>query len=159
MTAEEVFNSILTKHHRQNAISAIGIGTAIEINENNCTVLRDGQPELLDVRFHATEDTPGSRIVEIPADQSSVIFAIIDNQETEAVILKCSEVQKVLMKVGELEYHIDESGVMIKYEDDTLGNVLGKVIDEVNKIIVVNGRSPDVVALNQLKVELKRILK
>lgn len=159
MTAEELFQGFLDKHYRSVAIRTIGIGTAVEIQENNCTVLRDGQPELLDVRFHATEATPGSRIIEIPADQSSVIYAIIDNQDTEAVILRCSEVDKVLMVIGDLEYHIDKDGVMISCGNDSLGEVLTGVIEEVKKIIVVNGRSPNVPALNILKTKLNKILK
>ncbi|HMI04275.1 MAG TPA: hypothetical protein VK541_17435 [Pedobacter sp.] len=159
MSLEETIQQFFDKQMRSKAIRTIGVGTATEIQENSCTVLRDGQPELLDVRFHATEDTPGSRIVEIPADQSSVIYAIIDNQETEAMIIKCSEIEKVMMKVGELEYHIDENGVMIKCGNDSLGSVISGFIDEVKKIIVINGRSPNVVALNALKVKLNKILK
>lgn len=159
MSPEQLFQKLLDKNHDQKAIRVVGVGTATDIGENSCTVLRDGQPELLDVRFHATEDTPGSRIIEIPADQSSVIYAIIENQVTEAVLVKCSEIEKVMIRIGEMEYHIDKDGCLIRFGDDTLGNVLGNVIDEINKIIVINGRSPNVTVLNQLKTKIKKILK
>ncbi|WP_367867898.1 hypothetical protein [Pedobacter sp. WC2423] len=159
MTAEEMLQKVFTRTLQGQAVRTIGIGTATNIKENNCTVLRDGQPELLDVQFHATDDTPGSRMIEIPADNSSVIYAIIDNQETDAVLLKCSEIDKVLITIGNMEYHLDKDGCMIKSGNDSLGAVLSNFIDEVGKIIVINGRSPNIAALNDLKIKLNKILK
>lgn len=159
MTPEQLFQKVIDKSTSGKAIRTIGLGIAKEVTEYNCTVLRDGQPELLDVRFHATEAMPGSRIVEIPADQSSVIYAIIDNQGMEAVLLKCSEIEKVKMSIGDMEYHIDKDGVMIRCGDDSLGEVLTGLINEVSKIIVINGRSPNIPALTALKTKLNKILK
>lgn len=159
MNVEDTWQKLFERVVQNKSVRTIGIGIATDIQENNCTVLRDGQPELLDVRFHATEDTPGSRIVQIPADRSSVIYAVIDNQDTEAVIIKCSEIAKVLMNVGDLEYHIDATGVRISYKDDSLGAVMNGIINEVKKIIVINGRSPNVPALNALQNRLNKILK
>jgi len=175
MGAEELLLRVIDKSHRQKAIRTIGMGSASQITENNCVVLRDGQPELHDVRFHATETKPGSRIVEIPADNSSVIYAIIENQATEAVILKCSEIEKVIIEVDKAKYEVNKNGISMvaddaKYEldasghliakgSDTLGYVLQKFIEIVQKIIVVNGKGPDIAALSNLSIQLSKILK
>ncbi|MGY0034454.1 hypothetical protein [Pedobacter sp. NJ-S-72] len=159
MSPEELFQKFIDKSQAVKAVRTVGFGTATEIKESSCTVLRDGQPNLLDVRFHATDDAPGSRVVEIPADQSSVIYAIIDNQDTEAILLKCSEIAKVLIIVGDMEYHLDKYGCMIKSGNDSLGKVLSNVIDEISKIIVINGRSPNLAVLNELKIKVNKILK
>ncbi len=159
MGAEELLLRVINKSHRQKSIRTIGMGTASQITENNCVVLRDGQPELHDVRFHATETKPGSRIVEIPADNSSVIYAIIENQATEAVILKCSEIEKAIIEVGEAKYEIDKDGHLLAKGTDTLGSLLKQFIEIVQKIIVVNGKGPDIAALSNLSTQLSKILK
>ena len=159
MSPDEVFKKLLDKSQRKGSIREIGEGRAVNTTESNCTVLRDGQPELHDVRFHATEGTPGSRITMIPADQSSVIYAIIDQQDTEAVILKCSEVEKVLIHVGSVKYEIDSAGHLISGANDTLKTILTDFINEVRKIIVVNGTSPNVAALDAIKQRMNNFLR
>ena len=156
---EEIFQKFLDKHLQNKAIRTIGIGTATEITELNCMVLRDGQPELHDVRFHATETKPGSRHIMIPADGSSVIYAIIDNQDTEAVMLMCSEVDRVIYEVGTMKYELDENGHLIQAGNEKLSTALTDFIDEVAKVIVINGRSPDVPALLKIKNRINKILR
>lgn len=159
MTPEELFQKFLDKSQQNKAIRTIGVGTASEITETNCVVLRDGQPQLHDVRFHATEDKPGSRHIMIPAEGSSVIYAIIDNQDTEAVLLMCSEIDKVLVEIGTTKYEIDKDGHLLQVGNEKLSTAIVDFIDEVKKVIVINGRSPNVIALEAIKTRFKKILK
>lgn len=156
---EELFQKFLDKHLQNKAVRTIGIGTATEVTEVNCKVLRDGQPELHDVRFHATETKPGSRHIMIPADGSSVIYAIIDNQDTEAVLLMCSDVDRVVFEVGTMKYELDATGHLIQAGNEKLSTALTDFIDEVTKIIVINGRSPNIAALGLIKTRIKKILR
>lgn len=150
---------VIDKSHRQKAVRTIGMGTASQITENNCVVLRDGQPELHDVRFHATETKPGSRIVEIPAENSSVIYAIIENQATEAVILKCSEIEKVIIQIGTSKYEMDKDGYLISKGSDSLKKILEDLIEVVQGIIVINGRGPDLAKLIDINARLGSFFK
>lgn len=155
----EVFQQFLDKTMSTRAVRTIGLGIATQITDASCTVVRDGQPELFDVRFHATETKPGSRHVMIPAEGSSVLYGIMDNQQVEACILMCSEVDKVLMNVGGAKYELDETGHLIQVGNDRLSKVLSDLIDEISKIIVINGRSPNVPALKIIKEKVNKILK
>ena len=159
MGAEELLQRVIDRSQRQNAIKTIGLGTVDTVDESSCVLLRKGQPKLYDVRFHATEAKPGSRIVEIPAAGSSVIYAIIENEATEAVILKCSEVTKVLIEIGKVKYVIDEKGHFIANDTDTLADVLKSLIEEIQKIVVINGRGPNIAKLTLLSNSLTKILK
>lgn len=155
----DVFQNFLDKTMSSRAVRTIGVGIATQITDASCTVERDGQPSLYDVRFHATETKPGSRHVMIPAEGSSVLYGIIDNQQVEACILMCSEVDKVVMNVGSAKYELDRTGHLIQVDNDKLSKVLSDLIDEVSKIIVINGRSPNVAALSLIKTKINKILK
>lgn len=155
----EEFEKFLNKYLQAKAVRTVGTGTATDITDAGCTVLRDGQPELRQARFHATETSPKSRHVIIPAEGSPVIYAIVDNQEAEACLLMCSQIEKVITEVGQAKYHLDKQGHLLQVGDQKLSSVIEDLINEVAKIIVVNGRSPNVVALNQIKQRMKKILR
>jgi len=87
------------------------------------------------------------------------LYGIIDNQQVEACILMCSEVDKVVMNVGGARYELDKTGHLIQMDNDKLSKVLSDLIDEVSKIIVINGRSPNVAALSLIKTKINKILK
>lgn len=159
MTLEEVFSKFLQKHAAASAIKTIGVGTAKDVDEHSCTVLRDGRPELHDVLFHAGEAMPGNYITEVPKEGSEVIYGIIDNQDTEAVIIKCSEIQKLLVKVGNTKYELTDAGHLIEKDNDTAAKVISDFIDEVMKIVVINGRSPSIPALTNIKTRLNKIFR
>jgi len=159
MGAEELLLRVINKSHRQKAIRTIGMGTASQITENNCVVLRDGQPELHDVRFHATEAKPGSRVTEIPAAGSSVIYAIIENQATEAVILKCGEIERVIIEVADTKYQIDADGYLMSKGSESMKKILEDLIKVVQGIIVINGRGPSIPELTAIKNRLKTFFK
>lgn len=156
---DELFQRFLSKHAAASAVRTIGVGIATQITDASCTVVRDGQPDLLDVRFHATEDKTGSHHVTIPADGSSVLYGIIDNQQVDACIIMCSEVQRVITTIGTAKHEIDKDGHLIGVGSDKLSKVLSDVIDEIAKIIVINGRGPNVPALKLLKEKVNKILK
>ena len=156
---DEIFEKFLEKYLQNKAVRTVGFGVATDITEDNCTVLRDGQPELLDVRFHAMDTKPGSHHITIPADKSSVMYAIIDNQEAEAVILMCSEIDRIIYKVGKAQYELDKDGHLIQFDNEKLSTAITDLINEVAKIIVINGRSPNVLALTAIKNRINKILR
>jgi hypothetical protein len=159
MTSDEVFASLLNKAHDKNAVITIGTGTATEVTTAGCTVLRDGQPELFDVIFHASDEQPQNYITVIPKEGSEVIYGVVENQRTEAVILKVSEIDKVIIKIGTVRHEIDDTGHLVKKGNDTAAKILSDFIDEVTKIIVINGRSPNIPALTLIKERVNNLYK
>jgi len=133
-------------------------GTAIEVGELTCSVEREDSPTLFDVRLNAIDDELESCFTVYPAEGSAVLVAIIENMKTEAVVIRCSEVAKVKVKIGTLEMTIGAEGLKLNRSDENLQNVLTDLIAEVQKIIVVVGTSPNVETLESIKNRLKKIL-
>lgn len=85
-------------------------GVAKEITTTTCTVERDGAPTLYDVLLNAIDDDLQSYVTVYPKEGSNVLVAIIENLKTEAVIVKCSEVEEVKVKIGTQTLLIDKEG-------------------------------------------------
>ena len=49
----------------------------------------------------------------MPAENSSVIVAIIEGERTEAIILKCSEVAKFIGKIGGIDFEMNANEIKI----------------------------------------------
>lgn len=134
------------------------IGTATNVGETSCDVLRDDAPTLYSVRLNAVDDSLDSFVTVYPAPDSIVLVGIIENIRTEAVVLRCSQVEKVRLKIGKTEMLIDGDGCKTERNGENLNNVLSDFIDEVAKIIVIQGTTPNVPALQQIKQRLNKIL-
>jgi hypothetical protein len=85
-------------------------GTATNVGETACDVLRASAPTVYGVRLNAIDDEPGSFVTVYPQEKSNVLVGIIENLKTEAVVLRCSEVEKVKIKIGEQTLLIDKDG-------------------------------------------------
>lgn len=88
-------------------------GTIKEVGETTCTVEREDAPTLYDVRLNAIDDDLQSYVTIYPAKDSSVIVGIIEGLKTEAVVLRCSEVDRVKVKIGEQTVVIDKDGTVV----------------------------------------------
>lgn len=95
-------------------------GIATDITETTCTVKREGSPDLTGVRLDAVDDAIENQVTIFPKDNSHVVVGIMDGLKTEAVILKCSEVENMRIKCG---------GV-------SLIDVFSKFITEINSAII-----------------------
>lgn len=82
-----------------------------------CTVTPFEDAQLFDVRLKAGVENISEGIVEIPAEESNVLVAIIGNDTNEAFVVKCSNVKEVLfyggengglIKVGELVQQLEK---------------------------------------------------
>jgi hypothetical protein len=148
----------------KNQIKTVSWGIVTEITETTCTVERDNAPELYDVLLNAADDDLRSYVTVYPKLGSNVLIGIVENLNTEAVILKCSEVEKVKVKIGGQTLVLDESGWNINSSSDNLYAVLSdyikqfqKLTEEINKIKVAIGTSPDVVMITAISKEAGKI--
>ncbi|MDB0600688.1 hypothetical protein PL373_05925 [Tenacibaculum maritimum] len=132
----------------------------------------DDSPEYHDVRLQAIIDNNDQGVVLIPKLNSSVLVSIIENNEDNNYISQYSEIQEFVYKIDQLEFSGNTQGVRVNNQGENLKKVLNDLIDnlsnqnqliqEVNKklqkVIVINGRSPDVPGLVSINDQLDNVL-
>lgn len=154
---EELLLTLINKTLGFKGVRTVGIGIAKEITDQHCTIEREGSPELFEVRYHSIADQLNSSITIFPKEGSYVMYALIDNSPTDAVVIACSEIDKVVVKVEQTLHEIGPNGHQIKKGADSMKDVLSALIDEIQKIIVINGTSPNVAALEQIRQRFNNI--
>lgn len=115
-------------------IKQIITGVAVNITETGFDLEREGHPTLFDVRLNAIEDEKESYLIIYPQTKSEVMVGIIENQETEGVLLQCSEIEKVKLKIGETTMDIDKTGIVFNGGQlDGMVQVV-KMVEWMNKV-------------------------
>ena len=110
---EQAIEKAIQAHVDRLRLAQIITGTVKEVGETTCTVERDDAPELTDVRLNAIDDNLQSYFTVYPKAGSNVIVGIIEGLKTEAVVLRCSEVESVKFKTGEKTFVFDSSGLKL----------------------------------------------
>lgn len=102
-------------------------------------------------------ETSENHLSVYPVVGSVVTIGIFDKENT-AVLLAVSEVERLYYKQETTELEVDAEGFKIKREGKNLKEVLntyqdefGKLCDEVSKIVVSIGVTPNVPAIQQIK--------
>ena len=156
---DQAIEQAILRHAGKLQVKQVLSGVAMKVGESTCTVERQDAPTLYDVRLNSIDDDLESYFTVYPAEGSQVLVAIIENLKTEAVVIRCSEVQKVKVKIGTTILELDADGFRFDRDEENLQAVLSDLITEVQKIIVVTGTSPDVPALKSIRERMKLILK
>jgi hypothetical protein len=109
-------------------------GVATEVTETTCTVERDEAPTLHDVLLNAVDDDLESHVTVYPKAGSNVLVAIVENLKTEAAVVKCSEVEKVKIRIGEQTLTINREGFV--FNDGKNGGLvkIGNMVDWMQKL-------------------------
>ncbi|MDR2806261.1 MAG: hypothetical protein LBB85_11635 [Dysgonamonadaceae bacterium] len=94
-------------------IKQIITGTAMNVGETACDVMRENAPVIYDARLNAIDDKLASYVTVVPKAGSFVLVGIVENLKTEAVVLRCSEVEKVRIKIGDQTLTVDKEGFVI----------------------------------------------
>jgi hypothetical protein len=146
---EELFNRVIKRQIKAGQFIQVVSGIATDVNETTCTVKREGSPNLTGVRLDAIDDTIENQFTVFPKENSHVVVGIMDGLKTEAVVLRCSEVEHIKIKCG---------GV-------SLIETFSKLIDEINKAIIntptgAGTMSPATVSkLKAVETDFKKIFK
>lgn len=77
---------------------------------------------------------------------------------SKCFLVEADELEEFVFKSGKSEMTIKDEGFIIKYEGESLKKVFNDMIDEINKIIVINGTSINVPAMVAIKQRLNTIL-
>lgn len=122
---------VITENYQ---IKGVLSGTAINVRDTLCDVEREGAPTIYDVRLNAVDDDLQSFVTVVPKEKSNVLVAVIENLKTEAVVVRCSEVQKVLIKVGANTAVMNDDGLV--FNDGKISGLakLPKLVEWMGKV-------------------------
>ncbi|CAA0144722.1 conserved hypothetical protein [Tenacibaculum maritimum] len=135
------------------------IGTVTKITGDTCSVKREELAELLDVRLNAVVGDFDSSFMVFPKVGSLVLVLEIENNPSETAIVKYTEIDRVQIKVEKFELDVDKDGLLISNQGENLKAVTNDLIDEINKILVIQGNTINVTAMNAIKERYNKILK
>jgi hypothetical protein len=77
------------------------IGFAKNVNDLTCDIERFEAPTIHQARLNALEEpADGSYATIVPKEGSTVLAGIIENDQGEAVVLSCTEIEKIIWKAG-----------------------------------------------------------
>jgi hypothetical protein len=127
---EELFSRVIKRQIQVARFIQIVSGIATDITETTCTVKREGSPDLTGVRLDAIDDEIENQVTIYPKDNSHVVVGIMDGLKTEAVVLKCSEVENMRVKCGSV----------------SLIDVLSSFITEINNAIINTPAGPGTIS-------------
>ena len=150
---EEYFKSAFEKFKTVN----VSVGVAINVKETSCDIERADSVTLLDAKFSILEETETYARI-IPKEGSNVLFAFADDRP-EAYILSCSEVERVEVKIGTTEHILQADGHTIKKGNENLAKILEDFMQELQNVIVVQGTTPNIPAIEAIKTRMKQLLK
>lgn len=136
----------------------LGTVTAVNADEFTCVITDDDSGvEYPDIRLRPVLDEKES-ITVFPKVGTWALATRIENDE-DWMVIAVGEADKWRMVIGTTLVEQDSTGLLIKKGTDSLRDVLSSFIDEVAKIVVLQGTSPDVAALTQIKEKLQNVLK
>lgn len=131
---EQAIENAIKSQAGRMQIKTVCWGVVTEVTGNTCTVERDAAPTLYGVLLNAIDDDMQSYVTVYPEEGSNVLVAIVENLKTEAVIVKCSEVEKVKIKIGEQTLFLDKEGFV--FNDGKNGGLvkIGDMVDWMKKL-------------------------
>lgn len=138
------------------------IARVTSVNRSNLTCDADpvdGGAAYTNVRLQAIIDENDQGAVIIPKEGSYITISIIENDDNNTYMAQCSEIEEYINKIDNLEVSWNKDGIRMKMADHSFKTIMNDMIDELNKIVVINGNTIDVAAMNAIKQRLNTVLK
>lgn len=85
------------------------------------------------------------------------LIGIVSNS-ANAFLITAEELDEIIFTSGESQLTIKDGGFIVKHGEENLKSIFSDMIDEINKIIVVNGTSINVSAMIAIKERLNTVL-
>lgn len=158
MTTEELLADFMKRSYQHAKINAIGIGTVKNVSDTRCDIENEFTPKLFDVRLNSVLGELDSYVTIVPKEGSIALYGILEGLEHEAVIIRTSAVEKLIIKTGNTIQEISAAGMKVAGGGESLKTVLNDLIAEIEKIVVVIGTTPNLPALEEIKLRLNKIL-
>ncbi len=136
-------------------------GKVVSVDEAQavCDVEIDRDLTLYDVRIRAVADGQDKGLIIVPAVGSYVLVGLINNDFRSAFVVLYSEVEKVIASIDQSGFEMTAEGFKVERNGENLARILSDMIDELNKIVVVQGNTINVAAMTVIKQRLNNVLK
>ncbi len=117
---EELILAVLRKHFP----TIITTGTAVNVTDSICDIERAGLPVLQGARLNVVDNVE-NYVTTVPKEGSEVL-AVLPDGRGQAMVIGCSEVEKVIWRVGDskqefrhegIVYNEGENGGMVKVQE------------------------------------------
>ncbi len=131
--------------------------TSVNEDSKTITITDIDELEYENVRLAAAEDTKKS-VVTFPKVNSTVLVTRIGNDDNTLFVSKVNEVDKIEGTIETVNFKVDSLGYKITKGDQNLLTILNDMIDELNKIKVIQGRTINVAAMTAIKNRLNTVL-
>ena len=127
----------------------------VEVDWNTKTMTAKGLTD--DLEFYDVLLGLGS-VYKKPKVGAKCLIGLILNNEAATFLIEAEAVDELFIEVGTSTFKIDANGFLVKRDNETLKKVLNDLIVELNKIIVIQGTSINVPAMNAIKQRLNTVL-
>lgn len=143
------------------------VATVLEVNKPNgvCTI-KDEALEYTDVRLSAIIDGNDQKQFVFPTVGSTVLVEPINEDIKQLYVVKYSQVESITGNIASTHWLIDANGFRFKRNGQDLKAVLndmfdkfGELCDQLNAVVVVNGTTPNVAAITQIKTSVTTTIK
>lgn len=135
----------------------ISTGTVQKVEGDTCHVVIEGsEHDFWECSINSVVENKDDKMLIYPKEGSVVTVGIINRES--AVVLSVSEVDKIYFKKEKAELTFDKDGFEFNRDGENLKDVLngfqtafGKLCDELSKVVVSIGVSPNVPVVNEIK--------
>lgn len=145
-------------------MSSTGIVSNIDEGKRVCDIKVSDEITLFECRLNAIIDNYDSNILIVPKDGSQVAYTLVENQDTNAIVIGYTEIDKVIVKIGSLSVVIEAKSVKIDGGDtgkisilnksQNLSKLLSELIDEITKLTVPTSAGPSGTPVNAAQISL-----
>lgn len=157
---DELLIELIKKTIKKNlpVMASTGIASNIDEGKRTCDIKADDNITLFNCRLNAIIDSYESNILIVPKDGSQVAYLLVENQDTNAIVIGFTEIDKVIVKIGSLSLGIEAESVKIDGGDSgkisifnksqNLSRLLSELIDEITKLTVTTSAGPSGTPIN-----------
>jgi hypothetical protein len=132
----------------------------VSIEENVChVIIEESKKDIWSCSINSIIENQDNQLIIYPKIGSVVVIGLTGDEG--ATILAVSEVEKIYFKNEKSDFTFDSSGFQFNRDGENLKEVLnqfqegfGKLCDELAKVVVSIGVTPDVPAIQQIKNEI-----
>ena len=132
--------------------------TVTAVNADDTVAIELGNGRTVDDARLRAVVANGNRVVMVPSVGSTVVVGKLENSD-EYVVLMVSEVSEIKDKIGTVELNVNNAGILMKKDDDTLKQIATLIIEAIEPIIILEGRNPNLVKLAQAKTKVNNLLR
>lgn len=120
---------------RQSMTVAIGTVQNIDEDKRLCEIKVNDDLTLFNCRLNAVLSDYQNRLLIVPQDGSAVAFLTVDGSLTDPIVIACSEIDKVLLKIEDTEININNEKIVMN--GGNLGGLIKieKLTEKLNDLV------------------------